>query len=170
MHNNSVAPVKANVVCLVGAKVASTFHLVPFDVIELMNGTEKVSCAVADIIKTGSEEDSQVFMDLAGAQRLAMLSSRISLIQISVEGSPPVIQQFQGFLSQKILDAEVRPIRQFTESEAKIYNSISGLLTATVGIVLLLTALCVMAAMTNVAIERKMDVGLMKAIGGALPG
>ncbi|PYT94252.1 MAG: hypothetical protein DMG36_05720 [Acidobacteria bacterium] len=167
MHNNSVAPVKANVVCLVGAKVASTFHLVPFDVIELMNGTEKVSCAVADIIKTGSEEDSQVFMDLAGAQRLAMLSSRISLIQISVEGSPPVIQQFQGFLSQKILDAEVRPIRQFTESEAKIYNSISGLLTATVGIVLLLTALCVMAAMTNVAIERKMDVGLMKAIGGA---
>ena len=35
------------------------------------------------------------------------------------------------------------------------------------GIVLLLTALCVMAAMTNVAIERRMDVGLMKAIGGA---
>src|SRR5207245_11167133 len=57
--------------------------------------------------------------------------------------------------------------RQFTEGEAKIYNRISGLLTATVGIVLLLTGLCVMAAMTNVAMERKMDVGLMKAIGGA---
>src|SRR2546429_1659393 len=37
-------------------------------------------------------------------------------------------------------------------------------------IVLLLTALCVMAAMTNVAIERRMDVGLMKAIGGATRG
>ena len=42
------------------------------------------------------------------------------------------------------------------------------MLTATVGIVLLLTALCVMAAMTNVAMERKMDVGLMKAIGGSM--
>jgi len=61
----------------------------------------------------------------------------------------------------------VRPVRQFTEGEAKVYKRISGLLTATVGIVLLLTALCVMTAMSNVAIERKMDVGLMKAIGGA---
>jgi len=41
-------------------------------------------------------------------------------------------------------------------------------LTATVAIVLVLTGLCVMAAMTNVAMERKMDVGLMKAIGGSM--
>jgi putative ABC transport system permease protein len=34
-------------------------------------------------------------------------------------------------------------------------------------LVLILTALCVMAAMTNVAMERRNDVGLMKAIGGA---
>ncbi|HME13301.1 MAG TPA: FtsX-like permease family protein, partial [Candidatus Acidoferrum sp.] len=37
----------------------------------------------------------------------------------------------------------------------------------TVVLVLILTALCVMAAMTNVAMERRNDVGLMKAIGGA---
>jgi len=41
------------------------------------------------------------------------------------------------------------------------------LLTATIALVLVLTGLCVMAAMTNVAMERKNDVGLMKAIGGA---
>src|SRR5258708_18358927 len=75
--------------------------------------------------------------------------------------------RFRSELAAKLPDADVRPIRQFTEGEAKIYNRISGLLTATVGIVLLLTGLCVMAAMTNVAMERKMDVGLMKAIGGA---
>jgi len=43
-----------------------------------------------------------------------------------------------------------------------------GLLTATVVVVLVLTALCVMAAMTNIAAERKNDVGLMKAIGGSV--
>jgi putative ABC transport system permease protein len=139
----------------------------PFDEIELRNGAEKVTCEVGGTITTGSDEDSQIFMDLPAAQRLASLSSRISLIQVSVDGPPPAIQQFQDFLSQKFPEADVRPIRQFTEGEAKIYNRISGLLTATVGIVLLLTALCVMAAMTNVAMERKMDVGLMKAIGGA---
>jgi putative ABC transport system permease protein len=158
----------SSVRCLLGAKVASRFRLVPFERIELKNGTEKVTCEVAGIVTSGSDEDDQIFIDLPGAQQLASLSSRISLIQISVDGPPPIIQQFQVILSQKFPEADVRPIRQFTEGEAKIYDRISGLLTATVGIVLLLTGLCVMAAMTNVAMERKMDVGLMKAIGGSM--
>src|SRR5262249_48835630 len=62
---------------------------------------------------------------------------------------------------------ELRPLRQFTEAKANIYSRISGLLNFTVAIVLILTALCVMAAMANVAMERRNDVGLMKAIGGA---
>jgi putative ABC transport system permease protein len=85
-----------------------------------------------------------------------------------VPGTPSQIDAYVSKLKQAIPVAEVRPLRQFTEGEAKIYNRISGLLTATVVIVLLLTGLCVMAAMTNVAMERKMDVGLMKAIGGSM--
>lgn len=80
---------------------------------------------------------------------------------------PDAVDRYLRSLQASLPEAEVRPIRQFTEGEAEIYNRISGLLTVTVGIVLLLTSLCVMAAMTNVAMERKNDVGLMKAIGGA---
>jgi putative ABC transport system permease protein len=77
------------------------------------------------------------------------------------------IQNYVASLRQRLPDVDVRPIRQFTEGEAKIYDRISGILSATVGLVLVLTGLCVMAAMTNVAMERRNDVGLMKAIGGA---
>ena len=42
------------------------------------------------------------------------------------------------------------------------------MLNATVLLVLFLTSLCVMAGMSNVAAERKNDVGLMKAIGGSV--
>jgi putative ABC transport system permease protein len=153
--------------CILGTKVASRFRLVPFEKIRLENRGEKTTCKVVSIATTGGSEDDQIFIDLPGAQQLASLSSRVSLIQVSVGGTPPVIQQFIATFSQKFPEVEVRPIRQFTEGEARIYNRVSGLLTATVAIVLLLTALCVMAAMTNVAMERKMDVGLMKAIGGA---
>jgi len=163
-----VLPSHASVPCLLGTKLASRFRLVSFDDIELKNGTEKVTCKLADVVTTGSDEDNQIFIDLPAAQHLASLSSRIGLVQISVDGPPPTIQQFQSFLAQKFPEVDVRPIRQFTEGEAKIYNRISGLLTATVAIVLLLTGLCVMAAMTNVAMERRMDVGLMKAIGGSM--
>ena len=78
--------------------------------------------------------------------------------------SPEAMDKIEARLS----DAEVRPVRQFTEGEARLYNRISGILSATVAVVLILTALCVMAAMTNVAMERKNDVGLMKAIGGSV--
>jgi putative ABC transport system permease protein len=154
--------------CILGAKVASRFRLVPPEEIELKNGSEKLTCEVVGIVTAGSSEDSQIFIDLPGAQQLSALSSRIGLIQISLDGPPPIIQQFIATLAQKYPDVDVRPIRQFTEGEAKIYDRISGLLTATVGIVLLLTGLCVMAAMTNVAMERRNDVGLMKAIGGSV--
>jgi putative ABC transport system permease protein len=78
--------------------------------------------------------------------------------------SPEAMDMIEARLS----GAEVRPVRQFTEGEARLYNRISGILSATVAVVLMLTALCVMAAMTNVAMERKNDVGLMKAIGGSV--
>jgi len=107
-------------------------------------------------------------VNLESAQRLAGLPSRISLIEVSLPGTAKGIEQYIATMQLRLPDASVRPIRQFTEGEAKIYGRISGLLAATVGIVLLLTGLCVMAAMTNVAMERKMDVGLMKAIGGSM--
>ncbi len=81
--------------------------------------------------------------------------------------TPSEIQSYIADLQGILPDADVRPVRQFTGAHAKIYGRISGILNFTVGIVLVLTALCVMAAMANVAVERKNDVALMKAIGGA---
>ena len=104
-------------------------------------------------------------------QRLNSAESQITHFTDAERGfnarSARITDQAVEAIQQRLSGAEVRPIRQFTEGEAKIYNRISGLLTFTVVLVLVLTGLCVMAAMTNVAMERKMDVGLMKAIGGA---
>ncbi len=154
-------------VCVAGARFAEKVGAQQNTELVLTSGHRRESCRVAKLRQTGGSEDDRIEIGLRAAQRLADLPGRISVVELTVPGTPGEIQNYLASLQNQILDAEVRPIRQFTEGEAKIYNRISGLLTATVGIVLLLTALCVMAAMTNVAIERKMDVGLMKAIGGA---
>ena len=153
-------------VCFLGERVAQALKAKRGDSIELFYGSHAEQLEVIGVVLAGGAEDNQIFVQLATAQRLAGLPRQVSLVQISYAGTPKQIQSFVARLAS-VVPADVRPVRQFTEGEAKIYNRISGLLTATVGIVLLLTALCVMAAMTNVAIERKMDVGLMKAIGGA---
>jgi len=153
--------------CEVGQKVASALQLRSDDEVSLASGGRRDSCHVYVLPAIGGQEDSQVFLELPATQALLEQPARISLIQLSVPGTPKEIQSYISGLQNKFHEAEVRPIRQFTEAEAKIYDRISGVLTATVAIVLLLTGLCVMAAMTNVAMERRNDVGLMKAIGGA---
>jgi putative ABC transport system permease protein len=154
-------------VCVAGMHLAEQLGVEPDTGLVVANGDRHESCRVANLGQTGGPEDDRLEIDLRAAQRLADLPDRVSMIELIVPGTPAEIQNYIADLQRRIPDGEVRPIRQFTEGEAKIYDRISGLLTVTVGIVLVLTALCVMAAMSNVAIERKMDVGLMKAIGGA---
>jgi putative ABC transport system permease protein len=153
--------------CEVGQKVATILELRTGDEIALTSGKRKDACQVYRLSAVGGPEDSQVFLELPAAQALLEQPGRISLIQLRLSGPPQQIQEQVARLEQRLPGVDVRPIRQFTEGEAKIYSRISGLLTATVVTVLLLTSLCVMAAMTNVAMERRNDVGLMKAIGGA---
>ena len=131
-------------------------------------GRETRTCFVSTVEAFGGSEDSQIFTDLYTAQRLAGTPHVLSVIQISFPGAPDQVNEFVTFLQGQMPDVEVRPVRQFTEGEARLYGKISGILTATVAVVLVLTVLCVMAAMTNVAMERKNDVGLMKAIGGSV--
>jgi putative ABC transport system permease protein len=170
--------------CIVGARVASKLQTALRDNLEvgilpsavLPDGREKdypgAFGRIAGVVTTGGSEDDQVFIELSALQKLAAEDfafplDRVNLIQVSVPGAPQAVERFISELSRTLPNVNVRGIRQMTEGEGKIYSRISGLLTATVLIVLLLTGLCVMAAMTNVAMERRNDVGLMKAIGGA---
>jgi putative ABC transport system permease protein len=152
--------------CEAGERAATALHVRTDDHLALASGPRTVSCDVAVLPSSGSADDGYIFLQLHAAQTLLNEPGRISLIQLSVPGTPQQVQNYIASL-QRIPDVDVRPIRQFTEGEARIYNRISGILSATVALVLVLTALCVMAAMTNVAMERRNDVGLMKAIGGA---
>jgi putative ABC transport system permease protein len=154
--------------CLVGVKLASQLRVRAESSLQLRSGQRTESCRLAAVLVSGGPEDDQAFVPLAVAQRLADASDRVSVVKVFIGGTPQKINETVNALQQKLPDVEVRPIRQFTEGEARLYSRISGILTATVAVVLILTALCVMAAMTNVAMERRNDVGLMKAIGGSV--
>jgi putative ABC transport system permease protein len=153
--------------CAVGSKVNEQLQLQLGDFLRLQSlGREKVCAAMATLAR-GDEEDNQISVPLDVAQALAALPGKVSLMQLNVSGTPREIREYITALAHNVPGADVHGLRQMTDAEAKIYNRISGLLTTMIILVLALTGLCVMAAMTNVAMERKNDVGLMKAIGGA---
>lgn len=155
-------------VCNVGGRAAAHLNIVKDgDLLALRSENRAGECRAALRRLVGGPEDDQVATTLELAQRLAGLPGRVSLVQLFAPGKSSEVQSFISDLQKQIPEADVHGVRQFTEAEGKIYERISGLLNATVVVVLVLTTLCVMAAMTNVAMERKNDVGLMKAIGGA---
>jgi putative ABC transport system permease protein len=167
LKSASATPRDNTNLCLVGFTAAQQLNLQPGASLTLKNENREEPCITEIAEARGDAQDSQIVANLAAAQRLAALPNKVSLIQVSVPGTPRQIRDYIALLAQNIPEADVHGLRQFTDAEAKIYTRVSGLLTATTALVLALTGLCVMAAMTNVAMERKNDVGLMKAIGGA---
>ncbi|HJZ62866.1 MAG TPA: ABC transporter permease [Candidatus Acidoferrum sp.] len=159
-----------SVPCIAGQQAAAKMNVKSGDKISLRNSDRHLDCVLTDILKTGDVQDGQLFLALLDVQQLANTAGKISAIQINASGNAAQIEQYGAQLRQKLPDAEIRPLRQFSEAQARIYSRISGLLTAATILILSLTVLCVMAAMTNIAAERKQDVGMMKAIGGSASG
>jgi putative ABC transport system permease protein len=153
--------------CQAGEQFARRLHAQAGQTIRLRNGNAVVNCQLTSILSFGGAEDSQLFLPLSAAQALAAMPGRITLAEAAIPGTPQAIQEYIDAVATKLPQQDVHGIRQFTETEANIYGRIASVLDGTILIVLVLTGLCVMAAMTSVAIERKNDVGLMKALGGA---
>jgi putative ABC transport system permease protein len=153
--------------CAAGEKAASRLHLHFGASLEWTVNGETWNCVVSELQSLGGAEDNQVFLGIESVQRITGLSRRATLIELNAPGTPRQVDDYVAALQKQFPDLDVHPVRQFTQAQAKIYSRISGLLNFTVALVLILTGLCVMAAMTNVAMERRNDVGLMKAIGGA---
>jgi len=123
---------------------------------------------VAGVVIAGGSEDSQIFVSLAAAQYLSGREGRISLVQMSVRGDAPEIDGVVRRLAEGLPGLEVRPVRQLAAAEGRLLERIRGLLVATVLLILVLSALGVLAAMAGLALERRSDVGLMKALGGSV--
>jgi len=166
LRGQSVPQNQKESVCAVGYKVAQQLQAQLADPLVLRFSHGQEECVASPSAARGDEEDNQISVSLDTVQRLAALPGKISLMQLNVSGTPREIREYIAALAKNVPGADVHGLRQFTDAEAKIYNRISGLLTTTIVLVLALTGLCVMAAMTNVAMERRNDVGLMKAIGG----
>jgi len=154
--------------CVIGRNVARQFQLLPGGLLNLTYLGKSAQLTVAGILDAGGTEDNQVFVQLAKAQDLAGLNGQISLAQLSVRGTTESISQYAARLAARLPAYDVRPIRQVTEAESDLLNRIRLLVVSMVVLILVLTALCVLATMAALAMERRQDVGLMKALGGSI--
>jgi putative ABC transport system permease protein len=154
--------------CLVGRNVAKQFQLSPGSRLDLTYMDRSAHVTVAGIVDSGSTGDNQIFVNLPVAQSLAALPGKIEVVQLSATGTSEDIAAYAARLATALPGYDVRPIRQVTEAEGALLNRTRLLIVSMVLLILALTALCVLSTMSALAMERREDVGLMKALGGSI--
>jgi len=154
--------------CIVGRNVADQFSLSPGQSLNLVYQGHTVPLTVSGIADSGGSEDNQIFLDEKVAQQLTGLNGQIAAVMLNVRGTPEEIQQYASRLAADIPNDDVHPVRDVAAGEGALLSRIRLLIAAMVGLILVLTALCVLATMAALAMERRADVGLMKALGGSI--
>lgn len=134
--------------CLVGERVAERFRVDA--------GSELGGRRVVGVVSTGGSEDAQVIVPLEA-------SAVASLIAVRVEG--PRVEEARRALS--LPGIEVRVLRAVVESEAAVVLKIRGTLFLLTALVLGITVLSVMNNFGAVVYQRRKEIGVLKAIGGA---
>jgi len=119
----------------------------------------------AGILSTGANEDSRVYLNLTDFSSLTGLAP--STIEVAVAGSPAEIRSTISSLASALPQADVQPVRQMVEAEARVLDKTRATLMASTAIIILTAALCMLATLTASVFDRRKDFAVMRALGAS---
>ncbi|HLB87322.1 MAG TPA: FtsX-like permease family protein [Terriglobales bacterium] len=134
----------------------------PFDLSFLGHG---VHLNPAGTLQTGAAEDSRVYLSLNDFE--AWTGVQPSTIEIAASGSPEEVSEMVQRLAQALPGAEVRPVRQIVEGEARVLGKTRATLLAAAVLIILTAALCVLSTLIGWVFDRRRDFAIMKALGAS---
>jgi putative ABC transport system permease protein len=131
------------------------------------SSTARLRYPVNGKVSTGGSEDGQVFIPLADLQAALGIPGKISLAELRIEGSTDQIEEVARQLSANFPLLEVRPVREIVYSEGQVLETVRWALLSLTLVVVIITVLCLLATVTAIVLERRREIGLMKALGAA---
>ncbi len=179
-------PVDDSTDVLVGERLAGTLSVKAGDQIQIAGTGHRVS----GILSTGGAEENQIVASLALAQRILNRPGAVRRIYVSALTKPedalarrdpksmnpelfdrwycsPYVESIAYQLQEAIPHSHAEQIRQVAQNEGAILTRIKGLMWLITLAALFASALSVSAAMATAIMERRGEVGLMKALGAS---
>lgn len=153
----------------VGVNAARALHVQRGQTLAASIAGAHAQWLVAGTVESGSSEDNQVFVPIAEAANLAAASG-FTTLQFHISGGITALAAAQRRLQAILPGSQLEPIRAIAAGEGAILLSTRRMLLLTSILILLTVGLCVAAALTTLALERRPHFGLMKALGGREPG
>ncbi len=177
--------------CVIGAAFAKKNQIKIGDSISLATGdVDKIPAPlkVTGVLSSGGPEDESVVVPLSRAQALAGKQGQYRKLYVSALTKPedafakrdpktftpkeydtwfctPYISSIAFQIQQELPGTDVRVIRRVAEGEGQILTRVRMLLWLVTGAALLAAALAVGASSAASVIERRTEIGLMKALG-----
>jgi putative ABC transport system permease protein len=119
----------------------------------------------AGTVQTGAAEDSRIYVSLADF--ISWAGVQPSTIEVAASGSAAEVATVMNQLAQVIPAADVRPVRQIMEGEARVLGKTRATLLAAAALIILTAALCVLSTLMGWVFDRRRDFAIMKALGAS---
>jgi putative ABC transport system permease protein len=119
----------------------------------------------AGTVQTGAAEDSRVYLSLADF--VPWTGVQPSTIEVAANGAAAEVGAVMHQLAQAVPAADVRPVRQIMEGEARVLGKTRATLLAAAALIILTAALCVLSTLMGWVFDRRRDFAIMKALGAS---
>src|SRR5579872_3228539 len=116
-------------------------------------------------VQTGAAEDSRIYISLSDFTSWTAVQP--STIEVAASGSAEEVKGVMNQLAQRIPAADVRPVRQIMEGEARVLGKTRATLLAAAALIILTAALCVLSTLMGWVFDRRRDFAIMKALGAS---
>ncbi|HKV41156.1 MAG TPA: ABC transporter permease [Blastocatellia bacterium] len=128
------------------------------------NPGKEISCTVEGIVTTGGAEDDQVLVSLGRLQQLAGLQGRLSAVAVSAAGTTAAIESLARDV-QSGLGVRADVVRQISKSEGLVLGKLRLTMLLVTVLILAAASLSVGTTLTAMIMDRRKEIGTMKAIG-----
>ncbi|PYT15938.1 MAG: hypothetical protein DMF51_05730 [Acidobacteria bacterium] len=180
---------------VVGSGLAAALGLRPGQRLEIQVAGRPADLLVTGILRGGAEEDGAILLPIETAWRLSGLGGRLSRIFVRALTTPesavyerlgaspkdlppaeferwtctPFPSSIAYELERALPGSEARVIRRVADSEGSILRRISGLMAVIAILAVFGSALAVTSALSTSVLERRSEIGLLKAMGAGNP-
>jgi len=176
---------------LVGTRLAARLGLQPGSRLEILGEAAGATITVTGLLHSGGEEEDAILLPLEAAWRITGLAGRVSRIPVSALTTPenavyerlgknprdlppkefekwsctPFVSSIAYEIGRALPASRVVVVRRVADSEGKILQRVSSLMTLLALMAALGAALAVTSALTAAVLERRVEFGLLKALG-----
>ena len=149
----------------IGARLARRLDLAPGSRVQLgFPGSDRgLDLTVGAVLEAGGPDDEAWWIPLADAQRLAGLAGRASLVQTRIPAGADAGAAVRALEAGGGIRATV--IHALSATEAGLLTRMRRLMALVTVAALVAAGLCAFGTLTDLALERRRDIALMKALG-----